>query len=211
MILIGTSLDDILEGTLRRDFLTGGAGADIFRLKRDGKVDKVFDFDDGIDIIDLSHYNITWDEVMIKHLEDSEFAIIIRGEKNLITVQPPETWEPAPSIHTFTADDFIFNTGAAVPDINIVLDGDGAGRITGTGLIDHFVMLQDGNRDVVLDYEPGKDKVDLAIFGTTFNQLSFVDRQPGKIVVRLGTETVVIRDVSRELTSAELSADDFIF
>ena len=63
--LNGGSGDDLLVGGLDRDFLTGGAGADSFRLEsfeesRGGSRDKLMDFQQGTDKIDLSGLVGSW-------------------------------------------------------------------------------------------------------------------------------------------------------
>jgi Ca2+-binding RTX toxin-like protein len=55
-VLGGGGGDDILVDGTGRDTLRGGAGADIFVLLSDGEVDRVEDFQIGVDRLDLSAY-----------------------------------------------------------------------------------------------------------------------------------------------------------
>lgn len=52
--LEGGSGDDVLDGGTGRDTLTGGTGADVFVFDWGGKADVITDFEDGIDLLDLS-------------------------------------------------------------------------------------------------------------------------------------------------------------
>lgn len=51
--LFGGDGDDIINGGAGRDVLTGGAGGDIFYFRRGDGVDRVRDFDPGIDVIQI--------------------------------------------------------------------------------------------------------------------------------------------------------------
>jgi Ca2+-binding RTX toxin-like protein len=63
--LNGGAGDDVLVGGTGRDTLTGGAGADLFRLESfadsaPGARDKILDFQQGLDRIDLSGTGVDW-------------------------------------------------------------------------------------------------------------------------------------------------------
>jgi Ca2+-binding RTX toxin-like protein len=63
--LNGGAGDDVLVGGLGRDFLTGGAGADLFRIvsfhdSTGSGRDKILDFQQGVDKIDLSALGGNW-------------------------------------------------------------------------------------------------------------------------------------------------------
>ncbi|MSU91741.1 hypothetical protein GE300_19360 [Rhodobacteraceae bacterium 2CG4] len=53
-ILVGGAGNDMLHGGNKDDILTGGAGADKFRFRENTDNDTVTDFEDGVDLIDLS-------------------------------------------------------------------------------------------------------------------------------------------------------------
>jgi Ca2+-binding RTX toxin-like protein len=66
-LLVGGMGNDVLSGGDGRDILvdgdgsdrlTGGAGADIFVLAPDGSLDRIFDFEAGIDVLDLSAFMV---------------------------------------------------------------------------------------------------------------------------------------------------------
>ena len=121
--IIGTALDDHIFGGRRgdtinggagndridggggKDFLTGGDGADVFVFTADGRNDFIMDFQDGMDLIDLSGYHQvgTVDDLIIK-TRAWGVMIEIRGEKLKIIAAEGETI----TAEDFTLDDFIF-------------------------------------------------------------------------------------------------------
>ena len=208
--LVADPSGGILEDTDRRDKLTGGIGVDTFSISRDGKTDSVYGFTDGIDLVDLTKFNVTWSEVEVKYKGGGEFMITIRGERTRIVFEPLDGGAEITN-HHLTADDFIFAEGAGDPASNIILDAPGATKLLGTDQSDIFVMIEDNTRDVIKNFDPTKDKIDLSGFGITYADLEFVDKKPGKIVIKLGTEGLVIRDLSHSLTSADLTEDMFVF
>ncbi|MCF6272047.1 MAG: hypothetical protein L3J37_02495 [Rhodobacteraceae bacterium] len=216
MIINGTSGDDILYDIGNRDLLTGGPGADTFVLQKDGRRDTVLDFEDGIDVVDFSDFDVTFEELFIFQISAYSFVIEIRGEKNQIDVVPPNIGDPAITPTSFTVDDFIFAVGAAPPNVVVQSDTSGADRLFGTGRPDVFVFSPDGMRDAVRRFEVGKDAIDLSAFGAAYGDLVFTDVAAGRVVIRLetidfGFEYLVLNDKSKLFTSADFTADDFIF
>jgi hypothetical protein len=216
MIIGGTAGADTLYDTRRRDILTGGLGADTFVFSHDGRRDIVTDFQDGVDVIDFTSFNVTFEELFIFQLSAYSFVIDIRGERTEIDVPPPNIGAPPITPQSFTAADFTFAPGAAPPNVVVQSDTPAADKLIGTGRPDVFVFSPDGMRDAVRRFELHKDHIDLAAFGTSFANLVFTDVQPGRVVIKLdtidfGVEHVVINDRSHLLTSADLTAADFIF
>jgi serralysin len=63
--LYGGSGNDILTGSAGSDFLSGGSGADTFRFRGKWGADKISDFRDGIDHIDLRSNGLTFGKLSI--------------------------------------------------------------------------------------------------------------------------------------------------
>lgn len=61
--LDGRSGDDTLEGGAQDDNLRGGLGADVFVLKDGDGFDRITDWQDGIDRLDLSDFGLAWSSV----------------------------------------------------------------------------------------------------------------------------------------------------
>ncbi len=216
MIITGTNAKDTLYDTGNRDWLTGGIRGDTFVLSHDGKRDTITDFKDRADVIDFTDFNVTFEELFIYQINTYSFVIEIRGENTQVDVIPPTLGDPAITTYSFTADDFIFAVGAAPPNVVIQSDTAGKDKLLGTGRPDVFVFTPDGLRDAVRRFEMHKDKIDLSAFGTAFENLVFTDVKDGRISIGVttldfGFERVVINDRSHLFTSAELTADDFIF
>jgi len=216
MIINGTTGDDTLYDIGNRDELTGLSGADRFVLSHDGRRDTILDFEDGVDVIDFTDFNVTFEELFIFQISAYSFVVDIRGERNQIDVAPPDIGDPPITPYSFTADDFIFADGAAAPNVLVQSDTAAADKLIGTGRPDVFVFSPDGLRDAVRRFEIHKDAIDLSSFGTAFANLTFTDVAPGRVVIRLetvdfGVEHLVLNDKSRLFTSADLTADDFIF
>ena len=216
MIISGTSGADTLYDIGNRDILTGGLGADTFVLSHDGRRDTITDFSVGVDVIDFTDFNVTFEELFIFQLSAYSFVIDIRGERNQIDVTPPNIGDPPITPASFTAADFVFAPGAAAPTPVVQSDTAGADRLFGTGRPDVFVFNPDGMRDAVRRFEIHKDLIDLSGFGTAFANLVFTDVQPGRVVIRLetldfGIEHIVINDRSHLFTAADFTAADFIF
>ncbi|WP_319826022.1 calcium-binding protein [Thalassovita sp.] len=57
--LKGNGGDDTLDGGNGSDHYHGGQGADVFIFAPDGAVDKIHDYEDGIDLIDVSAYGFS--------------------------------------------------------------------------------------------------------------------------------------------------------
>lgn len=200
----------IINDTDRRDIITLGDGVDRIKLSRDGKTDHVFGFEDGIDKINLSQFNVNWSEVQVKYLGEGVFVITIRGEKTKITFKTPTDGSTITEA-SLTEDDFFYATGAPDPIDNILTDNTGLTVLYGTDQPDIFVMFQDNHRDVIKGFDPTKDKIDLSGFGISFEDLVFNDVKDGKVVIKLGTEGLVIRDLSGTLTSGDFTEDMFVF
>jgi len=216
MIIDGTTGNDTLYDIGNRDILTGGLGSDTFVLSHDGRRDIITDFQDGFDVVDFTDFNVTFEELFIFQLSAYSFVIDIRGERNQIDVTPPNIGDPPITPYSFTAADFIFAPGAAAPNVVVQTDTAGNDKLIGTGRPDVFVFSPDGMRDAVRRFEIHKDQIDLSGFGTAFANLVFTDVQPGRIVIKLetvdfGIEHIVINDRSHLFTSADLTANDFIF
>ncbi len=102
----GGAGDDRIDGGGGKDFLTGGVGADTFVFVADGRKDFIMDFEDGIDLIDLSGYQ------QLGSIDDLEIytrkwgvLIDIKGEKLKVIAMDGDVI----TADDFTADDFIFD------------------------------------------------------------------------------------------------------
>lgn len=76
---------------------------------------------------------------------------------------------------------------------DVLLDGAGADTLRGNAGADVFVLGRDGEADVIRDYEPGIDRIDLSGWGRLYSAqaLSVMERN-GAIVIRWGSEMLTV-------------------
>ena len=68
--IVGTSGNDILEGTKDGDLFIGGEGADTFVLDyKDFGNDMISDFENGIDLIDMSKTDLSFNDLTVSVVE----------------------------------------------------------------------------------------------------------------------------------------------
>lgn len=91
-LLVGGARNETIEGHGGRDILRdgagvddlwGGAGADVFILDRDGQVDRIRDFEPGVDQIDLSHWAFLRSGQQLAVVSRANGAEIRFGEETL--------------------------------------------------------------------------------------------------------------------------------
>lgn len=91
---------------------------------------------------------------------------------------------------------------------DILIDGDGADVLRGGTGADLFVMWDDGVRDVILDFDPAQDRIDLSQWGGLRNvgQIAVTSTATGA-VLRFGDEELDIRTAAgTPLTAAQVQA-----
>ena len=102
--LNGGAGDDRLHDGAGSDVLTGGAGADVFVFTRDGALDRITDFTDGQDLIDLGDWGRIYTAQVLQIVATSTGAEIIYGDERLIV-----TSATGGSLNGLISDaDFIF-------------------------------------------------------------------------------------------------------
>ncbi len=100
--LHGGGGDDRLVDGMGIDVLIGGDGADVFRLIRDGRPDRIADFDQGRDRIDLSRWTATALDDLEISARNAQWIEILDGDEVLL-VRVDDSADFA-----FTAADFLF-------------------------------------------------------------------------------------------------------
>jgi len=105
-VLNGGAGDDRLIDGRGRDTLTGGSGADVFEFIKDGRRDKITDFEIGIDRLDFTDYPNLYSflDLTIKARPDGA-AILIGEEVLWIRSQDGQPIDPS----TWLQNDFIFS------------------------------------------------------------------------------------------------------
>lgn len=210
-----------LEDTFRRDILNASDGADVFLLNNDGRTDTVMGLQDGLDLIDLSVWEASVDQISIRQKSLTEYVIDYLGEERVqVTVLPPQTVPDTGVL--LTADDLILATGLPEATVQLLREvrDDAKEVIFGTTLPDVFLFSADGQRDTVRRFEQGKDQIDLSSYGIDFSDLTVTERKVGRLSIAIPVgdpedeippDHLVLIDLSRQITLEKLTEDDFIF
>ncbi|AXI54337.1 hypothetical protein C1J05_07390 [Sulfitobacter sp. JL08] len=103
----------------------------------------------------------------------------------------------------------ILNGGAGD---DIIIDGAGADILTGGAGADDFVFVRDDQRDVITDFQPGLDRIDLTGLDQQWDlaDLIVLPRSWGA-ELRYGEEVIEVRSATlTPLGSADFGADTFV-
>lgn len=209
--------NDIFD-TDRRDTLTATWREDRIVLLNDGIPDVILRFEDGIDRIDLTRIEASYDQLMVRRLSLTEYVIDYHGEERIrLTFNQPATVDIPDSGWLVDATDFIFAPGLPEATTQVIFEQLTTGKevLFGTSDPDIFVLADDNERDTLRRFEPGKDLVDLAAYGTSFGELKIIEKKPGRIAIKVPSsenkDKFVLIDNSFQLTAEDITADMFIF
>jgi len=100
--LQGGAGDDFLHDGGGDDLLLGGAGADVFVFDRDGSADRIGDFQDGIDRLDVSDWGRIYTASALNITITASGAVVSYGAESLTI-----TKSGAAALHLTDAD-FLF-------------------------------------------------------------------------------------------------------
>lgn len=96
---------------------------------------------------------------------------------------------------------------------DVIHDGAGADELWGDGGRDTFVFTPDMTRDVIADFQPGYDTIDLSAYPgvSRFSDLVLVDGCEG-VLVFVGGDVLLVADTDTlEMTTDLLHAQNFLF
>lgn len=82
-VLRGGAGDDFLHDGAGADLLTGGAGADVFVFAKDGMTDRLSDFQQGSDHIDLSDWGRIYAVSALEVTQTATGAVVVYGDERL--------------------------------------------------------------------------------------------------------------------------------
>ena len=188
--IVGFAGDDILTGGAGGDAISGGAGRDIFVYLTGsdsglGNLDNLYDFETGIDLIDLRALN-TVSISVVRGEDGSSFVFAESFAGSFLT---------SAAYRAIQGTDFLYNNshvifllgsnvgetliGGSLADPivgnggnDILIGGTGADAISGGAGADLFVYQSradsvQGSLDNLYDFESGVDRIDLTAINTT--------------------------------------------
>ncbi|SDE59324.1 hypothetical protein [Ruegeria marina] len=199
--LIGQAGDDTLVSGQSGTDMWGGEGADLFVLGESLDLHRIFDFEPGLDRLDLSALPFLRSPAQLRFETRPEGARIFHGqtEIRLDAGRPLEPGDVWPGGRFGGADHF--PVGLHAPGRPETLTG-GAGddRIAGTYLneeisggagADTFVIATGGGADTITDFDPSEDRLDFSPL-TAAEQAQITSYQQGADrVIALGDGTTV--------------------
>lgn len=103
-------------------------------------------------------------------------------------------------------------TGYGKGGDDTIVDSDGREIMRGGAGADTFVIAsQDGQADIIKDYERGVDTIDLSSWGCAWEDLKVTGRPDGRAFLEIGDDTLIINDGWDPRTGTHmLDRDDFI-
>nr|WP_284438323.1 choice-of-anchor Q domain-containing protein [Thalassococcus arenae] len=222
--LIGTEEADRFEGGAGRDIYLGRGGQDEFVLGNDA-TDRVRDFEDGVDKLDISAWGVT--SLQDVEIVDKNGRAIIKGQNG--ERANIKFADEGVDFTDLDASDFIFDDGIAAPGL-VTIEGtsdrdrltgtsdnerfvgkEGIDRYLGNGGADQFVLGKDAI-DRVLDFQDGVDLLDVSEWGATaLSDISIIHRDDRAVLVGQNGERAVVFFDDPVTSSHDLGADDFLF
>lgn len=193
----------------------------------DGQSDIVRDFEIGVDKFDVTDLGASSiDDLIISNLTRKDGSIswvAIHDASGQREMQVRFTEETRLDAGAFGADDFVFGTESSEPvEPNVVKlqDLEGRNKLRRTDVEEEFVMLSDGQSDIVFHFDVGVDKFEVtALDAQGFDDLTITNlyRADGSvswvsIADTAGEREMQVRfagDITLDATA--LSADDFLF
>ncbi|MEM8837214.1 MAG: M10 family metallopeptidase C-terminal domain-containing protein [Pseudomonadota bacterium] len=232
----GSGADDLLSGDLGDDTvvdgmgsdrLIGGAGADTFVItNNDSDTDRILDFEDGVDAIDLSTFGREF--VTEKQMQLFGYDIAQSGDHATIALKDGQTLiveETAAS--ALSESDFNFDiteisgvTGTSANERisgtagdDTIIDGGGFDVLTGGASADTFVITKGaGDVDQVTDFTLGEDRLDLSAVDNLISVDQFTFEQVGSdtLIHQSDGQIVILENVdAASLTDADFRFDTF--
>ena len=188
--IVGFAGNDILTGGAGGDAISGGAGADIFVYLTGsdsglGNLDNLYDFEAGIDRIDLTALN-TVSISVVRGEDGSSFVFAESYAGSFLTSAAYRAIQGTDFIYNNSHVIFLLGSNAAETLIggsladpivgnggnDILIGGTGADAISGGAGADRFVYQSradsvQGSLDNLYDFESGVDSIDLTAINTT--------------------------------------------
>ncbi|WP_439141814.1 calcium-binding protein [Planktotalea sp.] len=205
----------------RHFVIAGGAndGISLFQLLPDGRL---YHLDAQADLLGASLSNVT---AITAQVRGTGIDIYAASENEAgLTQLRYELGAQAATQRGTSGDDLLNGNGAGDYLIghggddtlhggngnDLILDGAGADVMTGGNGADIFILARDGERDDILDFDPGQDRMDLSGWGRLYHVsgLEWSERSNGA-VIRYGEEVLIVRTADNTpLKSTDIPAHE---
>lgn len=98
---------------------------------------------------------------------------------------------------------------------DLLKDGFGVDRLIGGAGEDTFEFVRAESiggveKDVVLDYVDGVDRIDVSQITRDFDEIRIRDTKSGDVKIKIDDRLIVLKDKDDSLSAADLTIDDFI-
>lgn len=210
--------------TAGRDDLRGTDDSEVFVLADDGQRDLVRNFDGAMDRLDVSAFGA-------RSLDDLTITELMRKDGSVSWIQIADASGQAEAILRFNEgdhdasrmreDNFVFagaNAPSPVPGYETLIGTDSRDDLRGTDAREVFVMQNDGERDLVREFEDDVDLIDVSRVATEFGELTIrnLSRKDGSVswveISDAGGDAELILRFSGGAHDADrLTAEDFLF
>ena len=142
----------------------------------------------------------------------SEYLLTFQGRGSMLNADAaggPLSGTGAADILAGRGGADILNGGAGD---DIIIDGPGADILTGGAGADDFVFVRDDQRDVITDFQPGLDRIDLTGLDQQWDLADLIVLpRPWGAELRYGEEVIEVRSATlTPLGSADFGADTFV-
>lgn len=199
--------------------------------------------DDGITVLELQSNGHLWEHASLADTYDitlnnvtSISAEVINGEVEILVGSGSDHGFTHITLDTTLLDSAITGSegadvlnGSASADViyglggndqlvggagaDMIVDGAGIDFLTGGGGRDVFVFVEDGDPDVIVDFQLDYDQIDLSQFSGISNFSQLVLRQwCDGVIIEAGNDMIIVQDTaSTEFMVSDILASDFIF
>lgn len=195
-------------------------------MQNDGVRDLIRDYEVGRDVIDVSSFATSMSDLEIVNLvrKDGSVSWVAINDSGGIGEMLVRYGNAPLDASALTGDYFIFADAPIEEpslDQNTILDTVSGSRddLRATEMADTFIMLDDGEADLIRDLDVGVDLIDVSSFAASFADLQVTNvlRSNGttswiEIADSSGEREILVRfDADTVLDAASLTQDSFIF
>ncbi len=222
-VIDGRGGDDYIEGGLGDDYIDGNGGSDSMHGNEGNDTFKggkgafeQYYGGEGVDLVDFSGLSKGYGLKISLASGDGQFFdgsgdMVFNSIEQVIGGRGDDRIQGqdgvVQTLDGHEGDDRLFGADQA----DTLIDGAGRDNMHGRGGADTFLLVSDGDRDTISDFEIGVDQIDITEWGVSDGADLIFDahtKKSGRVTVSFEDETLLIK--TQDL-AADISVDDFIF